>query len=202
MSWCKNVFYTRYKTLLTEKKLCNYDQDFKKASVAIIWYSWIRLKHYKKTYLAPIVKWHVAWKQDLARPQFSYENLSHHTLHYYAITKKPRRVFLLNKESWSSWGLSLIGFSLSFKVIGTPMFHSGPLNGPCWVLSNRFLSWSSMLFFWQAVILLSKCAATFFIKNICSVLHYIFKKLSHLTISFKSMVKNWPAFCGIFNEWH
>ena len=157
------MFSTRdTKHYLQKKKLCNYDQDFKKASVAIVWYSWIRLKHYKKTYLAPIVKWHVAWKQDLARPQFSYENLSYHTLHYYAITKKPRRVFLLNKESWSSWGLSLIGFSLSFKVIGTPMFHSGPLNGPCWVLSNRFLSWVINALFLASCYFIIKMCCYFF----------------------------------------
>ena len=34
----------------------------------------------------------------------------------------------------------------------------------------------SVLFFWYAGTFLSKGATTFFIKNRCSVLHYIFKK--------------------------
>ena len=44
------------------------------------------------------------------------------------------------------------------------------------VLSNRFFSWSPVLFFWHAALFFSKCATTLFIKSRRSVLHYVCKK--------------------------
>ena len=89
-----------------------------------------------------------------------------------------------------SWVLSDMDL-LESSAIWT--FLSPQRYGPSWVLSdklffriliNRFffrvvsaLSFgSSVLFLWHAATVLSKYATPFFIKNRCSVLHYIFKK--------------------------
>ena len=53
----------------------------------------------EKNSLASIFKWLVAWKQDLPRPKFSYENLSPSAILSYTVTKKSKSFFVEGLEA-------------------------------------------------------------------------------------------------------
>ena len=52
-----------------------------------------------KNSLTSIFKWLVAWKQDLPRPKFSYENLSPSATLSYTVTKKWKSFFIEGFEA-------------------------------------------------------------------------------------------------------
>ena len=145
----------------------------------------------------------VAWKRGLAGPKFSYENLSPSPTLSYTITKKPKKEFFAAQKSWRVVNLLrvfidrvvfrfhsdsvLLRFLIdsvlfgvlsdrgSLRVFSDRLFFR--------VLSNRFFSWViGTLFSVIPAIFLSK-RATSFLSKTYFVLHYIVKRISHLTIS-------------------
>ena len=69
---------------------------FKKASVAIMWYSWITcdVSICEKNTLASIDKWLVTWKWGLPRIKFSFENVSPSPFLSYIITRRAKKASL------------------------------------------------------------------------------------------------------------
>ena len=136
--------------------------------------------------LALVVKWLVAWKRGLPRPNVWHKCLSPPHALSYTITKKIKIVLC------------------DAKVIEGPEAPEGPLRVLFRLLSDRvlfessvigssvidFSLGSSVLFFRQAANFYQNVLLLFFNKSRCSVLHYIFKKNFTLKIA-----KKWRNTC-------
>ena len=177
-----------------QKKIYATIRNFRKALVAIIWYSWITLWHYRLREKYFSLNFYVTGSMK-TRPSKT-KILSPSPTLSYTITRKSERVNLRHKSHWGSWsscgsslielfigitvivfslGFSLIGFSLGSSVIGSSL--SPPLIVLFRVRNNRFFSWvinalfpPCRYFFYQIVLLffLSKTDVLFYI-------HYILK---------------------------
>ena len=84
-----------------QKKICVTTRDFQKALMDIYGINELPcdINVCYKNSLASIFKWLVAWKQDLPRPKFSYENLSPSATLSYTVTKKWKSFFIEGFEA-------------------------------------------------------------------------------------------------------
>ena len=168
-----------------QKKICVTTRDFQKALMDIYGINELPcdINVCYKNSLTSIFKWLVAWKQDLPRPKFSYENLSPSATLSYTVTKKWKSFFIEGFEATRGPHFDRVLFrfhsdSALFMFLSDKVLFTSPP----WVPSDRlfFRVLNNRSFFVRHV-------AIFFIKTFFFVLktgflfYIIFsKRSSHL----------------------
>ena len=145
--------------------------------------------------LALVVKWLVAWKRGLPRPNVSHKCLSPPHALSYTITKKIKRVLCDAKviegpeapEGSLRVLFRLLSDRVLFRVLSDRILFESSVTGSSVI---DFSLGSSVLFFRHAANFYQNVLLLFFNKSRCSVLHYIFKKNFTLKIA-----KKWRNTC-------
>ena len=138
--WCKNVPCMRYLHGYLQKKIYVTPRDFQKALMDIYGIHELPcdINVCDKNSLASIFKWLVAWKQDLPRPKFSYENLSPSATLSYTVTKKWKSFFIEGFEATKGPHFDRVLFRFhSDSVLFMFLSDRVLFRSPSWVHSDR-----------------------------------------------------------------